>query len=55
MSFIPDATTVAREAMRAIAPDLAERYARLIEFLATEPAMATALRGKKPPATGSKE
>jgi hypothetical protein len=48
MPFIPNAEEIARIEMRAIGhPELAEKYAMAIRFLALNPDGASALRGKK--------
>lgn len=53
MTFIANAESVARTAMDAINPSLADRYTGVIRFLITEPGAASALKGKTPPPVGS--
>lgn len=55
MSFVTNAETIARAEMRQINPDLAEKYASLIRFLAAYPEAASAMRGASAPSIGSAE
>lgn len=53
MAFIQNAEDVARREMLRINPKLAEKYAKLISFLAEHPDAAAGLRGKSAPSIGS--
>ncbi len=55
MISIANAETAAHAAMLSIRPDLAESYAKVILFLMTFPASASALRGSNAAAFGSME
>lgn len=55
MAFVDNAETVARETMRQIHPDLADKYASVIRFLSSTPQAASAMRGKSAPGIGSAE
>ena len=54
MAFIPNAKTIAREAMSSVDPTLTEAYGLLIEFLVNFPEVAAAMRGKSALVIGSK-
>lgn len=54
MAFVANAEKIAHSAMSGIAPALADKYAALILFLASEPDTASKMRGANPPAVGSK-
>src|ERR1039457_84004 len=51
--FIANAETVARTAMAAINPSLADKFAAVIRFLIIEPDAASRLRGRNPQPVGS--
>lgn len=55
MPFVTNAVTIARAEMRQINPDLAEKYASLIRFLAAYPEAASAMRWASAPSIGSAE
>jgi hypothetical protein len=53
VSFVQNAEAIAKRAMDSIDPKLSEKYSLAIKFLADNPAMAAALKGKNAPAVGS--
>lgn len=53
MAFVANAEAIARSAMTAINPVLAEKYASLIKLLAMNPDAASSMRGKNSPAPGT--
>lgn len=53
MAFVANAEAIARSAMAAINPDLAEKYANLIKLLSMNPEAASSMRGKNSPAPGT--
>jgi hypothetical protein len=55
MAFVANAETIARDAMRQINPDLADKYAGVVKFLASQPDAASAMRGSSAPAIGTAE
>jgi hypothetical protein len=55
ITFVANAKSVATRAMRDLMPELAEKYTRVIEFLAVEPEMASSGRGRAAPKVGSVE
>jgi hypothetical protein len=55
MTFVPNGEEIARSAMDSIRPDLADKYATVIRFLASQPGAASAMRGASAPTIGSTE
>jgi hypothetical protein len=55
MSFVENASQIAKDEMLSIRPDLADIYSGIIQFLETEPAAASAMRGQGSPEIGSKD
>lgn len=53
MAFVANAEAIARSAMAAVNPALAEKYASLIKLLAMNPDAASSMRGKNSPAPGT--
>lgn len=55
MSFVENASQIARDEMMSVRPELADIYSSLIQFLVTEPATASSMRSKGSPVIGSKD
>lgn len=55
MSFVENASQIARDEMMSVRPELADIYSGIIQFLVTEPATASGMRGKGSPEIGSKD
>ncbi|RQT62363.1 SinI family restriction endonuclease [Burkholderia cepacia] len=55
MTFVANASGIAREVMEAYDHTLVEKFVTIIEFLASHPHMAITLKGTKAPAIGSVE
>lgn len=55
MAFVANAEAIAQDAMWRINPDLADKYAGVVKFLASQPDAASAMRGSHAPAIGSEE
>ena len=55
MTFVANSEEIARTAMSLVRPDLSDKYATVIRFLASQPSTASAMRGTHAPAIGSAE
>ena len=55
MPFSADAERIARDAMLAVRPELADQYSLLVRFLATQPSIASSARGGGRPEIGTAE
>lgn len=53
--FVLNAEAVARKAMKSVQPALAEKYMKVIRFLALDPSCASKAKGKNAPTVGSAE
>jgi hypothetical protein len=55
MTFVTNCEAIAQTAMASVRPDLSDKYATVIRFLAGQPSAASAMRGSSAPAIGSAE